>query len=309
MAVRTPLKNDSGNLKQMTSTEVNNIVDQVIYQYSINPGVVLEVISSGGSLGTVSDTRLRAGVQSTSATSAPSEGTTAEPSVVTVSYSKVNETSTAVDAVTDTGTLFPVFLDSSNNIQAMSMQDMLDTFMHPAIDLLTSGSTTTQQAGTYQVATSTSVAGNTLVSSTPIFLDTRADTSLYSAGSIPETQDQPKTITSFYLHRINGSDTSYTLPIYIAGDNHLQEYPETAFETMIQNLIRDVAKNSTNGYSINYTFGGSGASRGSGLVDTRLDGSGNYQTRFVNADDYRAQEFPNGTAQTIGTTFLKIAKA
>tara|TARA_Y100000004_G_scaffold190129_1_gene246777 strand:+ start:466 stop:1395 length:930 start_codon:yes stop_codon:yes gene_type:complete len=309
MAVRTPLKNDSGNLKQMTSTEVDNIIDQIIYQYSLNPGVELEVVGSGGSVGTVNDTRLQAGAQSTSATSAPSEATTAEPSIVTVSYSKVNETSTAVDAVTDTGTLFPVFLDSSNNIQAMSMQDMLDTFMHPAIDLLTSGSTTTQQAGTYQVATSTSVAGNTLVSSTPIFLDTRADTSLYSAGSIPETQDQPKTITSFYLHRINGTDNSYTLPIYIAGDNHIQEYPETAFETMIQNLIRDVAKNSTNGYSINYTFGGSGASRGSGLVDTRLDGSGNYQTRFVNADDYRAQEFPNGTAQTISTTFLKIAKA
>ena len=309
MAVRTPLKNDSGNLKQMTSTEVSNIVDQIIYQYSLNPGVELEAAGSGGSVCTVNDTRLQAGAQSTSATSAPSEGTTAEPSVVTVSYSKVNETSTAVDAVTDTGTLFPVFLDSSNNIQAMSMQDMLDTFMHPAIDLLTSGSTTTQQAGTYQVATRTRVAGSTLVSSTPIFLDTRADTSLYSAGSIPEAQDQPKTITSYYLHRINGSDTSYTLPIYIAGDTHLQEYPETAFETMLQNLIRDVAKNSTNGYSINYTLGGSGNSRGSGLVDTRLDGSGNYQTRFVNANDYRAQEFPNGSASTISTTFLRIAKA
>ena len=308
MAVRTPLKNDSGNLKQMTSTEVNEIVDQVIYQYSTNPGVVLEVISSGGSLGTVSDTRLQAGAQSTSATSAPSQATTAEPSIVTTNFDKINETGTAVSAVSDTGTLFPVFLDSSNNIQAMSMQDMLDTFMHPAIDLLVSGSTGTQQAGTYQISNSTSVSGNTLISTTPVFEDTRADTSLYSAGSIPETQDQPKTITSFYLHRINGSDTSYTLPIYIAGDNHLQEYPEASFETMLQNLIRDVAKNSTSGYSINYTLGGSGNSRGSGLVDTRLDGSGNYQTRFVGANDYRAQEFPNGSSSTIATTFLRIEK-
>ena len=89
MAVRTPLKNDSGNLKQMTSTEVNEIVDEVIYQYSINPGVVLEVISSGGSLGTVSDTRLQAGAYSTSATSSPSEATTAEPSVVTTNFDKI----------------------------------------------------------------------------------------------------------------------------------------------------------------------------------------------------------------------------
>ena len=309
MAVRTPLINDSGNIKEMTSTQVDEIVDQVVYQYSLNPGVTLSVVGSGGNLSSISDTRLQAGAASTSASSFPSEATTAEPSIVTVSYSKVNETSTAVAAVTDTGTLFPVFLDSSNNIQAMSMQDMLDTFMHPAIDLLVSGSTGTQQGGTYQISNSTSVSGNTLVSSTPVFIDTRADTSLYTAGSIPETQDQPKTITSFYLHKITGSDTSYTLPIYIAGDNNLQEYPETTFETMLQNLIRDVAKNSTNGYSINYTLGGSGNSRGSGLVDTRLDGSGNYQTRFVNANDYRAQEFPNGSASTISTTFLRIAKA
>ena len=42
------------------------------------------------------------------------------------------------------------------------------------------------------------------------------------------------------------------------------------------------------------------------MVDTRLDGSGNYQTRFVNADDYRAQEFPNGNPQTISTWTLKV---
>jgi len=45
------------------------------------------------------------------------------------------------------------------------------------------------------------------------------------------------------------------------------------------------------------------------MVDTRLNGSGNYQQRFVNANDYRAQEFPNGTAQTINTYFLKIRRS
>ena len=60
----------------------------------------------------------------------------------------------------------------------MSLQDVKDTFLHPAIDLLSSASTSTQQAGTYTLATSTSLAGSTLVSSTPIFVDTRAaDTS------------------------------------------------------------------------------------------------------------------------------------
>ena len=45
MAVRTPLKNDSGNVKEMTSAEVDQVVDQVIYQYSQNPSVTLSVVS------------------------------------------------------------------------------------------------------------------------------------------------------------------------------------------------------------------------------------------------------------------------
>ena len=45
------------------------------------------------------------------------------------------------------------------------------------------------------------------------------------------------------------------------------------------------------------------------MVDTRLDGAGNYQTRFVDANDYRTQEFPNGTAQTISTYFLRILRS
>ena len=92
-------------------------------------------------------------------------------------------------------------------------------------------------------------------------------------------------------------------------DNDLQTYTEAHFETMIQNMINDKAKNSSSGYKITYNLGGTGNSRGAGMIDTRLDGSGNYQTRFVNANDYRAQEFPNGSPQTITTTFLRITKA
>jgi len=38
-------------------------------------------------------------------------------------------------------------------------------------------------------------------------------------------------------------------------------------------------------------------------------GSGDYQTRYVNTDDYRAQEFPNGTSTTINTYYLNINKS
>ena len=308
MAVRTPLYNDSGNIRQMTTAMVNEIVDQVVYQYSLNPGVSLSVVSSGGSVGTISDTRLQAGAMSSSVSSTPSEATTAEPSTVTVNYSKIDQTDATHTPTADTGKLWPIYYNSSNQIQAMSITDVRDTFLHPAIDLLVSGSTGTQQGGTYQISTSTSVSGSTLVSSTAVFQDTRANTSLYTAGGIPETLDQPTTITSYYLHKITGSDTSYTLPFFINADNNIQIFAEATFESLLQEWIRHTAAASTDGYRLSYSYT-TGNNRGTGMTDTKLDGSGNYQTRFVNANDYRAQEFPNGTAQTQNTYYLKINKS
>ena len=313
MAVRAPLKNNSGNLQEMSTTEVNEIVDQNVNKYSLNPSVSLSVVGSSGTLSSITDTRLQAGAQSTSVSAFPSEATTAEPSVVTVTYDKISETRATITPTADTGTTWPVYYTSGCAIQAMSLTDVKDTFLHPAIDLLSSGSLTTQQAGTYHINTSTSVTGSTEVSgaNTAVFVDTRANTGAYSAGSIPETQDQPTNITSYYLHKITGSDTSYTLPMSIDGSNNLQVFPEATFESLIQEWIRYTAVSSTDGYSLSYNIGtsGSGNTRGSGIADTRLNGSGNYQTRFVNANDYRAQEFPNGTATTIATYFLRINKA
>ena len=311
MAARTPLINDSGNVKEMSSTQVDEIVDQVVYQYSLNPGITLSVVGSGGNLSSISDTRLQAGATSTSASAFPSEATTAEPSTVTVAYQRLNSASASLTPTADTGKTWPAYYTSGGHIQAMSLQDVKDTFLHPAIDLLTAGTTSTQQAGTYTIATSTSLAGATNVSATPIYADTRADTSAYSAGSIGETLDQPTTITNYYLHRIDGSDTSYTSPFFVNASNHLQEFDTTTFESLLQEWIRYTAASSTDGYAISYSIGtsGSGNTRGSGIVDTKLNGSGNYQQRFVNADDYRAQEFPNGTATTVATYYLRIVKA
>ena len=311
MAVRQPLYYNSGNLQEMTTTQVNEIVDQIVYQYSLNPSVALSVVSSGGTLDSITDTRLQAGAQSTSVSAFPSEATTAEPSVVTVTYDKITETRASVTPTTDTGTTWPVYYTSGGGIQSMNLTDVKDTFLHPAIDLLAAGTTTTQQAGTYHINTASSVSGSTLISSTPIFSDTRANTSAYTAGSIPETKDQPTTITNYYLQRVDGSDTSYTTPIFVEGSNNLQTYADATFESLLQEWIRYTAVSSSDGYSLSYNIGtsGSGNTRGTGIADTRLNGSGNYQTRFVNTDDYRAQEFPNGTATTISTYYLRINKS
>jgi len=313
MAVRQPLYYNSGNLQEMTTTQVAEIVDQVVYQYSLNPSVSLSVVGSGGSLDAITDTRLQAGATSTSATAFPSEATTAEPSVVTVTYDKISETRASVTPTTDTGTTWPVYYTSSGQIQAMTLADVKDTFLHPAIDLLAAGTTTTQQAGTYHINTNTTVSGSTEVSgsNTAIFVDTQADTSLYTAGGIGETLDQPKNVTSYYLFKVDGSNTSFTAPLFVEGSNNLQTYPDATFKSLMQEWIRYTAISSTDGYSLSYNIGtsGSGNTRGSGIADTRLNGSGNYQTRFVNTDDYRAQEFPNGTPTTINTYYLRINKS
>ena len=310
MAVRSPLKNDSGNLKEMSSAEVAQIVDQVVYQYSQNPSVTLSVVSSGGNLGAITDTRLQAGAMSQTNSSFPPESSTDEPSVVTVSYEKISQTIASVSPTTDTGKTWPAFYNASGHIQAMDLQDVKDTFLHPAINLLTSASTGTQQAGTYHISTTSSVSGSTLVSGTPVFLDTRADTSAYTAGSIPETLDQPTTITNYYLHRIDGTNNSYIKPFFVNAQNHLQEFAGGTFESLLQEWIRKTASSSNDGFKLDYNLGtsGTGEIRGSGMGDTRLNGSGNYQTVQV-SDDYRAQEFPDGTPTTINTYYLRIRKS
>ena len=58
MAIRAPLYYSAGNLKEMTSTEVDEIISQAIYQYSLAPSVALSVVNSGGNIGSITDTFL-----------------------------------------------------------------------------------------------------------------------------------------------------------------------------------------------------------------------------------------------------------
>jgi hypothetical protein len=305
MAVRTPLYLNGSNLQEMTATQINQIVAQVQYLYSLDPSVTLSVVSSGGNLGSYTDTRLQAGSGRSFTTRYPNEGETAEPSTVTVTYSRVSQSVASTTQPADTSSVaFPAFV-TSGNIQAMSATDVYDTFISPAITNLVSGSTGSAQGGTYFISSSSSVGGATLMSGTPVFSDTRANTGAYSAGEIYETLDQPTTISNFYLHRLNGAASSYTAPLFITSSGHLQAYSTGTFETLVQNFVKHAATSIT-GLRIRYSINSTGTNRGSGMTNTILNGAGNYQQRFVNADDYRAQEFPNGSAITAATHFLRI---
>jgi len=310
MSVRAPLYNNSGNIQEMTTAMVDEVVDQIVYQYSLSPSVALSVVSSSGSLGTISDTRLQAGASTTDATNYDTEGETPDVSTVTVNYAKIDSSTASITPTTDTGTTWPLYYNSSGQIQAMNLTDIKDTFLHPAIDLLSAATTTSQQAGTHFISSATSVTGSTRVSSTPVFSDTRADAAAYTAGGIGETQDQPTTITNYYLYTVDGSDNSYTAPFFINASNNLQIFAEATFESLIQEWIRYTAASSTDGYAISYNLGtsGSGNERGSGMADTKLNSS-TYAQRFVNANDYRTQEFPSGSAVTQNTYYLRINKS
>ena len=309
MAVRAPLYLDSGNLKEMDAGQVDEIVDRAVYQYSISPSVELSVANSGGNLGIISDTRLQAGDSITRTDRFANEGETDEPSTVTVNYNRIIQAASNPYTTTDSGKTWPIYRDNNGNIHAMSLTDVKDTFLHPAIDLLTLGTLTTKQGGTYHINSASNVSGSTLVSGTPVFVDTRADTAQYTAGGIGETLDQPTTITNYYLHRVDGTNSGYTNPMYITAGDDLQEYTDAGFDVLLQQWIKSLAAVSSEGYRISYNINGAGVSRGSGMADTKLNGTGNYQTLYVNTDDYRAQEFPNGSPTTENTYFLNINKS
>ena len=387
MAIRAPIYYDAGELKEMTTAMVDTIINQCVYQYSLDTSVSLSVVASGGSLGSITDTRQQAGEVHTHISSFPNEATTNEPTTVTITYDKIQQTVSGGSPTSDSGYLWPAYNTSTNHIQAMNLQDVKDTFLHPAINLLAAATTTSAQAGTYHINTATSVGGSTLVSATPVFINTQADPSLYTgdAAGLGDTEnkshasggasgtntvtmnnvtnitvgmtiwktnnttlpskttspttiteingneltlsqnftsqatgsyriggealDQPTTVTSYYLHKINGVSGSINIPLYIKqADNNLQSYTEANFKTYLKEWMKKTAAESGDGFKIAYSYT-VGTNRGSGMVDTILTGTGDYKTYRFDGDDYRAQEFPSGTASTANTWFLKINKS
>ena len=306
MSIRTPLKLDGSNLKEMTSAEIEAIQTEAIRQYGLNPYVYLSVVASGGNLGTINDTRLIAGAGTTDVTNYDTAAETPNVSTKTVGYARITQSiDTSLTNWTNATFSYPLYYDGGD-LREMTAADFGDTFIIPAIDTLTSASTGTAQAGTYHISTSSSVSGSTLVSSTPVFVDTRANAGAYTASGIPETLDQPTTITNYYLHRVNSaSEGSYQLPVcYTKSGTNLQQASAATLQNALGTMINYYAAEVT-GTRIRYSINGTGTNRGSAMTDTKLNSS-TYLQRYVNTDDYRTQEVPSGTATTISTNYLRI---
>lgn len=321
MAVRRPLYYDSGNLREMTDEQIAQIKARMFWSYVSNPSVALTVVNSGGTLGTITDTRLQAGAVSTSASSTPTEAETAEPSIVNVAIARIQQTIASDPNPATTPTQYPAYYTADGNVRAMNLQDMYDTFAIEVFDggwTAADGSTVFPSllaAEIYTIHTTTSLTGYTAVpgpdGSTiiPIFSDTRADVAAYDAGNIPEDQDQPTTIQDYYLLK-KDIPALPALPsmVRVNTDGNVVAMTGAAIDTAIGAAIRYLIQAET-GYKIRYEYGvngsGTGTPVGSAMTDSRLDGSGNYQTLYVGADDYRAQEFPDGSQQVINVYTLK----
>ena len=186
MTVQYPLYADSaGNLHRMTLAHIVQWRKKAIYEYSLAPGTELTVVSSSGAnMSAITDTRLQSG---TAVTHASSYESAAAPSATTdVSFDKINQaynSSTAQTSwygggryhTTDTGKTFPIYSDDDGHIHAMNIDDLLDTFIHPAIDLMVVADASADDsnvAGTYRIHTASSLSDFTEVSGagTAIFL-------------------------------------------------------------------------------------------------------------------------------------------
>ena len=317
MTARNPLYYDSGNLVEMTAGELLEWQREAIQQYAANPSVVITVGS--GNIGTtMDDTRFRSSAAAQQASSHPGSGSL---TTVTTSFNKIVQTVTNPSVLSDTGKSFPVYYDSSAGaIQAMSLTDFLDTFIKPAIVLMTASSEANAGdfGGTYAISTSsTAASGFTNVSTTAVFTDTRANTGSYSSGQIGTSgtfQDHSSTVANYYMNKDDGDAVSQTRNLlYIDSNNDLREYATSGDDAadifdIMEQFIRDLAASddSASGHNIRYNINGSGETRGTSMTDTKLDGSGTETNRFVGGDDYRSQKFPNGSQTTINTYNFKI---
>jgi hypothetical protein len=324
MAVRTPLILDgSNNLIEMTTAQINAVKDRCRYLYGSDPSVALSIVSSGGNISpAMIDTRLRSGASETgvgnqvagiTAADYPSEATTDEPAAFNVTtYDKVTQTAANTDASADTNSVaFPIYKTSANHIQAMSLTDVYDTFIKPALNTVASA---VGQPGTYRIHTSNALSGYTNLGL--VFTDTRANTGAFNAAQIGEPgtyQQHSSTIQSFYLlAKENITAPSMEQMLFIRNsDKNVEQYTQAEMDTFLKNSIRHVASEVT-GSKLRYKLdtGTDAVQLGSGIVDTILTGgSGVYTTYRPTANEYRAQEFPDGTESTATTWNLRMYRA
>lgn len=326
MAVRSPLYWTGDGFRPMSSIQVGTISDRAIYLYAQNPSVTLSRVASNGNLTAMEDTRFQAG---TSLSRVDRFGTAAETpniTLVTTTWDVVDEsTVTGTSNPTDTNNIaFPAYLDTDGNIVAMTQQDFIDTFISPAIVNMTKNSSSNaNKGGTYEIHSNLEFnpvpaeipAHLSLVSAFPIYTNTIADITKFTAAGIPEALDQPKDVELYYLYKYVGASSAPAMlerPLYLtsATNPHLQQYSDTEIDAILGAAIRHTSLQAGNRITYSISTTSTATNRRGTMVDTRLTGSSadGKAERFAGVDAYLTQEFPNGLEVAQTTYYLTIER-
>ena len=338
MTVRTPVYWDGSSLKEMSASQITAIKERCVYLFggSSRP-VNLDYIASNGNLNAMTDTRDTAGnlTQTQTSSSAVRGFANNNPGNTNDAAKEVTEDHIhqTVSSVSDPGdtnnVLYPLFVNGTSGLQAMSQTDMYDTFINDAIELLIDG---TSRPGIYTLVVSGGDTSNaTQVNSTPVFVDTRFNEAIHGGATGTLTNDptldpnfplssvdQPDNggTRTWTIYRTNqGAAPSIQIPVHANIDGSVQEYSAGGFDTVLENLLFYTAASRTP-YRIRYDITGDDGTTISDAVNTPVPTNGdpvtdttlNAQVRINDQDGgtYYSQNLPTGSGETETTYELKI---
>ena len=336
MAVRLPLfmeavvgETAGKMIYPFNASGMNELHKLAGHAYALSPNPRIEV---SGSLGdplpgaTFTDTWWSAGASTTDVTNYDTASETPNVFMVTDTYNSlrlVYDVDASPFSSDTNNTQFPLYLYSPEGpdgddwptagLRTMTNQDFVETFIIPTLDQFHGGGSSLEQGGTYFMTTSSSPANATVVGIAA--LNQEANPAAYSAASIPETPSQNNTVTTYRIAKVNWSPTAstlyesganYDLPLYYDyGTESIKQHSPTTWAALLNPFLRYYLSGQAGvAYKLSYNVDGSdGVTSGTLYQDTRITTAGtSYQQRFVNANDYRTQEFPTGTATAQGAS-------
>jgi hypothetical protein len=326
MAVSNPVYFKNGGIRKASTNTVVSHIDFGLWLWGEGSGRSVDLsykLAGNGSLQSLIDYRDVAGDLGTesNATNNTSFGNNNPDAVIdagaATTYDYLDET---VATVTLSTSDFPLKINSNGDLQVMTYQDVLDTYIDDIVDAIVSSS---NKGGTYNVR-STSLSGWTQIGNSTdyIFQDKRFNQTSFDlvAGQTATREwlplssvDQPLTITTYRLYREDAAtEPSFTMPLYYnKANDSIQVYTYTKFKNFLSNVIKYAAANEA-GYKVRYDWQNfaSGTHRHNitplystfvkrnvraTVTDTTLNGSARVNDQ--DNDNYRSVNIPAGSAE------------
>ena len=332
---RAFIEDGSTRIRHTTAAQHEAMLGRITYLYGQGTvPVTLSVVSNNGNISPqMTDTRYRSGTAArdtsspwTDVTSMPGEGATGEPQLITgTTYDKISQTITNPGSFDNSDyqalNTKPIYMEDDQTIREMSFAECLDTFIFPVVRSMQATSSTVSSAGgSYFISTSVNVPDCANLGT--VFADTVANLATYRSsgstniGTAGTTQDFHDT-TTYYLHRVNSQIINqgfgYRTPLMIdTASNHkntptgLRHMTYAEFDALFGPMVK-AAIYGIQGYTIRYNINGNGRRQGTLIKNQQMTGvTGEYTKYKHTGDDYRAQEFPNGSIINAATWALNL---